>query len=119
MTNSAIYFKSSAETSFQYLTKDHEFIEDHTALSDAIIESQILAKALKKGKVEPNIEAFPFRNLGKTYEYAMIEKKNKYMPIIVQALCEYITNNCGVSAYWTKMENLLQDLENYIKIKGL
>ena len=42
LTASATYFKTSAETSFQYLMNKHDFIEDHTALSDAQIEAQIL-----------------------------------------------------------------------------
>ena len=52
ISHSAEFFKSSAETSFQYLMKNYEFIEDHTALSDALIEKEILTKALKKGKIE-------------------------------------------------------------------
>ena len=45
VTGSVIYFKSSAETTFQYITRKHDFIEDHTALSDALIEAEILTKA--------------------------------------------------------------------------
>ena len=35
--------KTGAEFCYRYTSGNHEFIEDHTALSDAIIETQILA----------------------------------------------------------------------------
>lgn len=109
LTASVIYFKTSAETSFQYLMKNYDFIEDHTALSDAIIESCILAKALKKGKVEPEIKAFPFRELGTTYDYVR-EKKPKYAGMLANLLIEYIDANDGDSKaeiddnkYWKRI----------------
>lgn len=108
LTASAIYFKTSAETSFQYLMRDHDFIEDHTALSDAEIEGQILAKALKKGKVEPLIKAFPFRKLGTTYDYA--KKKKKYAKIVIEALNDYIDTLDPSTAYCKRMETVLDDL---------
>lgn len=84
------YFKSSAETSFQYLMKDFDFIEEHTALSDAMIESQILTKALKKGKVEPILASFPFRQLGTTFEY--VQSNPKYKDTIIELLKDYISS---------------------------
>lgn len=110
VTDSAIYFKSSAETSFQYLMKNHSFIEDHTALSDAEIEAQILTKALKKGKVEPYVVAFPFRNLGYTYEY-VTEKKPQYKQIVADKIVEYLGNHTS-SNFSTRLENILASLEN-------
>lgn len=114
LTASAQYFKTSAETSFQYLMGQYDFVEDHTALSDAEIESQILTKALKRGKVEPYLEAFPFRNLGTTVDY-VTEKQPKYKPVVIEALRTYIDANGGadkVSPYWTKINNILEMLEN-------
>ena len=109
VTASVLYFKTSAETTFQYLMRQHDFIEDHTALSDALIEAQILTKALKKGKVEPDITAFPFRELGTTTEY--IEKKPKYRDVVKELLAEYIDTNdgeykasCG-NKYWQRIIN--------------
>lgn len=105
VTASVIYFKSSAETSFQYLMNNYDFIEDHTALSDAIIESQILTKALKKGKVEPTLYAFPFRDLGTTVDY-VINKQNKYINSLFDLLDEYMEKNDGFGKsgiYWNKM----------------
>lgn len=105
VTASVVYFKSSAETSFQYLMNNYDFIEDHTALSDALIESQILTKALKKGKVEPTLYAFPFRDLGTTVDY-VINKQNKYINSLFDLLDEYMEKNNGFEKsgiYWNKM----------------
>lgn len=110
LTASVLYFKTSAETTFQYLMKNYDFVEDHTALSDALIESQILTKALKRGRIEPEITAFPFRELGTTVEY--LEKKPKYRDIVADLLCEYIEVNDGEfkaesgNRYWQRIVRL-------------
>lgn len=114
LTASVFYFKSSAETSFQYLMKNYDFVEDHTALSDAVIESQILTKALKKGKVEPEIVAFPFRELGTTPMYVR-NKKPKYAPIIIELLEKYIEENESAgknmdSQYWIRVRRTLESM---------
>ena len=109
LTASAIYFKSSAETSFQYLMNKHDFTEDHTALSDAKIEGEILVKALKKGKVTPEINAFPFRNLGTTYDYVK-ERKPKYTDTVRNALSEYLDTLEEGSNYYNKISNILSSL---------
>ncbi len=114
LTTSAQFFKSSAETAFQYLMKQHDFSEEHTALNDAMIEAQILAKALKKGKVEAYLKAFPFRELGTTYDY-VTNKRPKYKPKLIDALQEYIDNNDGEekalhSSYWRKVICILDSL---------
>lgn len=41
---------TTAENLFRYLMKDVEFIEDHTALSDAMIETALWAYALRQNK---------------------------------------------------------------------
>lgn len=108
LTKSAKYFKTSAETCFQYLMKNYTFIEEHTALSDALIEAQILTKALKKGKVTPELKPFPFQKLGTTTSYVKT-KKPKYIPIIKQALADYINKEDGITKaeegnkYWKKI----------------
>lgn len=65
-TASGKYFKTSAETTFRFVVGDMDFIEAHTAIDDAIIESEIFAVIVKKAKnkVEMGIEYFPFRILG-------------------------------------------------------
>ena len=65
----AKYFKTSAEIAYRYLEKDLNFIEAHTALNDAEIESRILHKALKKGKVSPILEFMPCARLGTVKDY--------------------------------------------------
>lgn len=121
-TNSVQYFKSSAETSFQYLLGQYDFIEDHTALSDALIESQILTKALKKGAVNEYCKPFPFRQLGTTFKYVNDaprmgkEKKKKYKENLKTALEDYISANEGDykaltgNAYWKRMVKTLKNL---------
>lgn len=114
LTASAQFFKSSAETTFQYLMRQHDFIEDHTALSDALIEAQVLTKALKKGKVEAYLEAFPFRNLGTTFDY-VTEKQPKYKQTVIDALRAYIEENDGWEkrgGYWSHMRKTLEALED-------
>lgn len=44
-------YSTTAETVFQYLTNDTDFIEEHTALSDSLIEYYILMKCVTKGKL--------------------------------------------------------------------
>ena len=114
VTASVQYFKTSAETSFQFIMRDKDFIEEHTALSDAIIESYILTKALKKGKLEPSITAFPFRNLGSTFDYVISQapktKKEQYQKMLLDKLIDYIEENegenkayCDNNKYWLRM----------------
>lgn len=109
LTASALYFKTSAETSFQYLMKNHNFIEDHTALSDAEIEAQILLKALKKGKVNPIVGAFPFRELGTTYEYVLTKRK-KSIEKVADAIAEYMETINDTTAYYSRLEGILNRL---------
>ena len=109
LTASALYFKTSAETSFQYLMNKYDFIEDHTALSDAEIEAQILVKALKKGKLEPSITAFPFRELGTTYDYALT-KKRKYIETVAELIEQYAETLNDTTAYYSKINGILEKL---------
>ena len=65
-TESGQYFKTAAETAFRFCADTSEFEEEHTALSDAEIESFLFGEAVKrnKGKFEFGIIFFPFRELG-------------------------------------------------------
>lgn len=123
LTASAQFFKTSAETAYQYLLHNYEFVEDHTALSDARIEAQILAKALKRGKVEPYMAGFPFKNLGTTLDYVR-DKRPKYAPNVLSALDEYLEQNDGMSraydknGYWTKMVSMRDSLMQIIEDEG-
>ena len=42
-------YSTTAEVVYQYISNNLEFIEEHTALSDSIIETEILFHTLKKG----------------------------------------------------------------------
>lgn len=87
LSPSGLYFSTNAESVFGYLTKNSDFIEQHTALDDAEIETQILLKLIKKGKIEPFMTAFPFRDLGYTYKYVTNdERKYKYIEILLDSL---------------------------------
>lgn len=76
ISQSGLYFKTSAEASFRYLVNDTSFEEEHTAISDTEIETDILCQILHKGEIEQGIEYFPFEQLGKTVPF-MIEHKEK------------------------------------------
>lgn len=78
LTNSGLFFKSSAETVFSYMFKDNGFTESHTAIEDAIIESDILIKLLQKKKVTIGLTYFPFREIGNVYDY-LTEKGIAYI----------------------------------------
>lgn len=110
LTNSAQFFKSSAETCFQYLSKQYNFIEEHTALSDSLIEAEILTKAIKKGKINPQIIAFPFRELGTTKDY-VLNKKRKYLEKLIEAYKNYIDSYTGSEKYLKKIMRELETLQ--------
>lgn len=114
LTDSVKFFQTSAEIAFQYLMQQDDFLEDHTALSDALIESQILTKALKKGKVEAYLKAFPFQNLGTSFEYVQ-DHHPTYKKNVIRALQEYIDKNDGAtkkSSYWKSMVKTLEMLKS-------
>ena len=69
MSNTGLYFSTNAEVAMQYLSEKYDFIEDHTALSDAEIETEILFYCLKRGKIIVGIEYFPYKMLGETIEF--------------------------------------------------
>lgn len=67
LTASGKYYKTSAETAYRFVANDGEFIEAHTAIDDAVIESELFAHITKKTKnnFEMGIIYFPFRIVGK------------------------------------------------------
>lgn len=42
-------YSTTAETIYQYITNNTEFVEEHTALADSIIEYDILKECIKRG----------------------------------------------------------------------
>lgn len=113
LTATGLNFKTSAESTYRYLKKDKDFIESHTALDDALIETEILTKALQKGKIEPSIGAFPFKLLGETTDYVLSkQKKNEeHIFLLIGAINEYLKSVAVRSSYRTKLENILEKLE--------
>lgn len=75
LTNSGTFFKTSAESTFKYLCDKYDFVESHTALDDAMIETFILSKIAQKHAITPGIKFFPFRDLGATDDFCMRRKK--------------------------------------------
>ena len=69
MSNTGLYFSTNAEVAMQYLSEKYDFIEDHTALSDAEIETEILFYCLKRGRIIIGIEYFPYKMLGETIDF--------------------------------------------------
>lgn len=61
------FYKTSAEMTYRYIRKNNEFVESHTALDDAIIESEIMKEILKPTpkNLKIGITYFPFRLVGK------------------------------------------------------
>lgn len=66
ITESGKYYKTSAETAFRFISRNLDFDEAHTALDDAAIESELLARIMKNkaSNLTMGIIYFPFRILG-------------------------------------------------------
>lgn len=116
-TNSGTYFKTSAETVFQYVTGNADFVEEHAALADAEIESEILVKCLRRGKVEPKIKSFPFNFLGKTLDNAETYADYKALYEVMKNYFDNSTiNNCP---YWINYENTLNAMKMHLDTKPI
>ena len=93
VSHTGVYFSTSAESAMQFFSKKFDFIEDHTALSDAEIETELLFAALKRGKLIQGIIYFPYKMLGDTVEFVkhgrgvteamaqtVLDQLNDYLP---------------------------------------
>lgn len=71
LTASKKYFSTTAENAFRFCFKDIDFIESHTALDDAEIESKLFSLIVKKNlsNFEIGIIYFPFREVGKVENF--------------------------------------------------
>lgn len=65
-TASGKYFVTTAETAYRFVTGNIDFDEEHTALDDATIESELFARIVSKklSNLTIGITYFPFRILG-------------------------------------------------------
>lgn len=117
LTNSGVYFKTSAETSYRYLCDKYDFMESHTALDDAEIESYILHKIAQRHAVSNGIKYFPFRELGYTYDHCMRRKvpNLEECETVFNAMKTYVDSKDEESRYvkglLKKMEMLLEYME--------
>jgi len=115
LTASGTFFKTSAESSFQYLCDRYDFEESHTALDDAMIETHILSCVAKKHAISTGITFFPFRELGTTTEFVMRRKTphiNEVM-VVYEAIIAYIETK-EESRYVVGLRNMLKELEEYM-----
>lgn len=72
-------YSTTAENVFRYITQNIDFTEEHTALSDSLIEWEILKYCLYKGgKVEENLKAKKSIEREKEKTLTVIGKEKKY-----------------------------------------
>ena len=64
-TASGKYFSTNAENAYRFIANENDFIESHTALSDARIETKIFTKAVNHNKwnISWGIQPFPYKIL--------------------------------------------------------
>lgn len=108
LTNSGTFFKTSAESTFKYLCDKYEFVESHTALDDALIETFILSKVAARHAVSIGIKFFPFRDLGQTDEFCMRRKyaNKKECETVYCVMAEYVD---------AKIEESGDEINNYTR----
>lgn len=114
VTASGEYFSTSAESSYCYLVEDYGFEEEHMALSDARIETALLAKGIKRGKVIVGIVYFPFRALGTTVEFlesGYRGMKPEHIAVVSKAITDRMKQPCKSQAYINKLGNLLSRVQ--------
>jgi hypothetical protein len=121
LTDSGTYFKTSAESTYKYLMNKYDFIESHTALDDAIIESFILHKIAQKHAITPGIKYFPFSDLGYTYDFCRRRKNPniKECEKVINKIREYLDKKEGQGIdnnYIRGLYNRLKELKHYAKI---
>lgn len=115
ITNSGVFFKTSAETSYRYLCNKYDFIESHTALDDAKIESFILHKIAQKHAITQGIKYFPFRDLGYTSDFAMRRKTPdlKECETVYNAMAAYIDSLTELTNYAQGILNKMKKIADY------
>lgn len=119
ITASGLYFKTSAETTFRFLIDGYDFEEEHTALNDAIIETEILKRALKKGKIEQGIQYFPFQELGETTDYITRQANKKHLDVnmienVINTMNAKLEEYDKMSSFASQLENKLLRLESFL-----
>lgn len=115
LTNSGLYFKTSAESTYRYLCNKYDFDEAHTALDDAIIETFILSKVAARHAITPGIKFFPFRDLGETVEFCKRKKKPDpaECAIVAAAIAAYLDSKVDTSPYITMLTNKHDEVKKW------
>jgi hypothetical protein len=100
ISKSGLFFKTSAETTYQYLTDNYNFEEEHTALSDVQAETEILLKILRRVKnlneIEQGIDAPPFQQLGTTTDFIQScpkKGKNKIKQADIESILDILAED--------------------------
>ena len=114
ITESGKYFKTSAEGVFRYLVNDYTFDEAHTAIDDTIIETAILCKALKKGKITHGIIYFPFQMLGTTIDFLVYEKgvTKDHFDVVINTMNAKLETYGTQSSFATQLQSNVWYLED-------
>lgn len=118
ISNSGLYFSTNAEHAMQYLSQRFDFIEDHTALSDAEIETEILFYCLKRGKIIVGIEYFPFKMLGSTIDFIMDTKgiTEQMASNVIEKIRAYLPEDLNeMKPFHKNTFNQLTALEDFIE----
>ena len=117
ISNSGLYFTTNAEVAMQYLSQRFDFIEDHTALSDAEIETEILFTCLKRGKIVQGIIYFPYKMLGYTTDYVQEARgvTEAMAQNVVDAIRGYLGENEPSTPYAKQTYNRLAALEYFME----
>lgn len=116
ISNSGLYFTTNAEVAMQYLSQRFDFVEDHTALSDAEIETEILFYCLKRGKIIQGIIYFPYKMLGETTEYIKTARgvTEEMARNVAIAIRNYLGEEEPTTSYQKQTFNRLAALENFM-----
>ena len=120
LTNSGLYFKTSAESTYQHLCNKYDFIESHTALDDAIIETFILSKIAARHAITEGIKYFPFRDLGYTSDFVTRKKvpDREEVQIVYDALNTYVSSVIEkteeITNYAQSIINKMTELKKYL-----
>jgi hypothetical protein len=107
-TPSGKYFSTNAETCYKFTKNQNDFVESHTSLSDAKIESEIFAKiAAKKIPKPEKLTAFPFQKLGTVKKFIeKVEKENAENVKFEQTLLSIVRDkeSIGITYKWIAIE---------------
>lgn len=116
LSNTGTYFTSNAEVAKRYLSDKYDFVEDHTALSDALIESEILLHTLKRGKKVLGIVYFPFKVLGDVPSFVMKDKQVSYSMArnCIDKMTAYLPEDGPRNAYDKQIMKKICELAEFI-----